>query len=64
MGTRDCCDALILAVPHQLFRDQPADAYLKLLNGHDGLGVVVDVSGVLREGVARPNLLASQSSAF
>lgn len=42
-------DALILAVPHRVFRDRPVDAYLRLLNDDNGPGVVVDVKGVLRD---------------
>ena len=40
-------DAIILAVPHREFLDQKTERYLKLLRNGDGLGVVVDVRGVL-----------------
>ncbi len=45
-------DAVVLAVPHQAFRDRSPEAYLALLKEEGGPGVLVDVKGVLpREGV-------------
>ncbi|HWR20841.1 MAG TPA: nucleotide sugar dehydrogenase [Verrucomicrobiae bacterium] len=48
-GAASRYDALILAVPHQVFRDQSVDAYLRLLNDDNGPGVMVDVKGVFRD---------------
>lgn len=53
----DQYDALILAVPHRVFRDRPADTYLRLLNDDNGPGVVVDIKGVLREALRGAKLL-------
>ncbi|WP_337288895.1 nucleotide sugar dehydrogenase [Candidatus Methylomirabilis sp.] len=53
----DQYDALILAVPHQVFLDQPVDAYLRLLKDDDSPGVMVDVKGVLRDALREANLL-------
>ena len=39
-------DAVVLAVPHRVFRERPAQAVAALLN-HTGPGVLVDVKGVL-----------------
>ncbi|MBZ0159119.1 nucleotide sugar dehydrogenase [Candidatus Methylomirabilis sp.] len=49
-------DAIVLAVPHRVFQDQPVAAYLKLLHDRDGSGVLVDVKGVLREALGEVKL--------
>jgi UDP-N-acetyl-D-galactosamine dehydrogenase len=40
-------DAIILAVPHNAFREKKLDAYLALLKNEGGPGVLVDIRGVL-----------------
>ena len=50
-------DAVVLAVPHRVFRDQPVEAYVKLLRNGDGPGVLVDVKGVLRAARNEPGIL-------
>ncbi|MCZ6480155.1 MAG: nucleotide sugar dehydrogenase, partial [candidate division NC10 bacterium] len=40
-------DAVVLAVPHQPFREKGPEAYLALLRDRDGRGVFVDVKGAL-----------------
>ncbi|MBI5198418.1 MAG: nucleotide sugar dehydrogenase, partial [Nitrospirae bacterium] len=42
-------DAVILAVPHQVFRKKGLKMYLNLLEGGDKPGVFVDVKGILPE---------------
>jgi UDP-N-acetyl-D-glucosamine/UDP-N-acetyl-D-galactosamine dehydrogenase len=42
-------DAVILAVPHRIFREQPIEAYVNLLASEDKPPVFVDVKGVLGE---------------
>ncbi len=45
-------DAVVLALPHRVFREKEPEAYLALLKDEDGPGVLVDVKGVLpREAV-------------
>ncbi len=48
-------DAVVLAVPHSVFRERRASEYVRLLRSHSGSrGVLVDVKGVLdRKGVER-----------
>ncbi len=41
-------DAVVLAVPHRVFREKEPEAYLTLLKDDDGPGVLVDVRGALR----------------
>lgn len=41
-------DAVILAVPHRVFREKPMEAYLSLLQNGKDPGVLIDVKGVLR----------------
>ncbi len=41
-------DAVVLAVPHLVFREKEPEAYLTLLKDDDGPGVLVDVRGALR----------------
>jgi UDP-N-acetyl-D-glucosamine/UDP-N-acetyl-D-galactosamine dehydrogenase len=40
-------DAIVLAVPHRIFRDIPPEAYVALLRNHDHPAVLVDIKGVL-----------------
>ena len=40
-------DAVVLAVPHRVFREKEPEAFLTLLKEEDGPGVLVDVKGVL-----------------
>ncbi len=40
-------DAVVLAVPHRVFREKEPEAFLTLLKDDDGPGVLVDVKGVL-----------------
>ncbi len=40
-------DAVVLAVPHRVFREKEPEAYLTLLKDGDAPGVLVDVNGVL-----------------
>jgi UDP-N-acetyl-D-galactosamine dehydrogenase len=42
-------DAVILAVPHRIFREQPIEAYINLLANGNGPAVFVDIKGVLGE---------------
>ena len=42
-------DAVVLAVPHEIFRDTPVEAYIELLANHDRPAVFVDIKGVLGE---------------
>jgi UDP-N-acetyl-D-glucosamine/UDP-N-acetyl-D-galactosamine dehydrogenase len=46
-------DAVILAVPHRVFREQSTATYINLLARGDGLAVFVDIKGVL--GAMRSN---------
>lgn len=46
-GGQACYDAVILAVPHRVFREKEPAAYLGLLNNAGGPGVIVDVRRVL-----------------
>lgn len=43
----DKYDAVILAVPHRIFRDKPVEAYINLLLNDDSPAVLVDIKGVL-----------------
>lgn len=43
----DYYDAVILAVPHSIFREKGMDAYLSLLKKGDGPGVLVDVKSAI-----------------
>ena len=50
-------DAVVLAVPHRTFRDQPFERYLKLLKA-GGSGTFIDVRGVFRAAAReRPKLV-------
>jgi len=48
-GGKEKYDAVILAVPHRVFRERPAEAYTKLLANHDRPAVFVDLKGVVGE---------------
>ena len=48
-GADEPYDGVILAVPHQVFRERPFAASLRLLQGEGGPGVLVDVTGVWRD---------------
>ena len=50
-------DAVVLAVPHRVFREKEPEAYLTLLKGEGRPGVLVDVKGVLplEQGKAEKN---------
>jgi UDP-N-acetyl-D-galactosamine dehydrogenase len=50
-------DAVILAVPHQILREQPIEAYMNLLANGDRPAVFVDVKGVLGEMKSKKDLL-------
>lgn len=41
-------DAIVLAVPHQEFKDKTPQNFTDLLNAQDGTGVFVDVGGTMR----------------
>jgi UDP-N-acetyl-D-galactosamine dehydrogenase len=45
---KDRYDAVVLAVPHRIFQDQPVEAYANLLKNGGRPSVLVDVKGVLR----------------
>jgi UDP-N-acetyl-D-galactosamine dehydrogenase len=50
-------DAVVLAVPHKIFREKPLDAYLRLLRNRDEAGVLVDIKGVLRGAIRKTKVL-------
>jgi UDP-N-acetyl-D-galactosamine dehydrogenase len=50
-------DAVILAVPHKIFRDTPAEAYIELLANHDHPAVFVDLKGAMSALRAKKDLL-------
>ena len=50
-------DAVILAVPHRIFREQPIEAYMNLLANGDVPAVFVDIKGVLGEMKGNKDLL-------
>jgi hypothetical protein len=47
----------VLAVPHKIFRDTPAETYLELLANHDHPAVFVDLKGALGALRAKKDLL-------
>ncbi len=53
--TKGYYDAIVLAVAHQAFKDQPIEAYIQMLKNKPG--VLVDVKGALREKVTRAKVL-------
>jgi len=56
-GGNEKFDAVVLAVPHKIFRDTPAEAYIELLANHDRPAVFVDLKGVMGALRGRENLL-------
>jgi UDP-N-acetyl-D-galactosamine dehydrogenase len=54
---KDRYDAVVLAVPHRVFQDQPVEAYLALLKNGGRPAVLVDVKGVMREMKDRKGVL-------
>ncbi len=48
-------DAVVLAVPHRVFRERSIKAYLRVL-GNDSRRVLIDVKGVLAESVRGANI--------
>jgi UDP-N-acetyl-D-galactosamine dehydrogenase len=50
-------DAVILAVPHKIFRDTPAEAYIELLANHDRPAVFMDLKGAMGALRAKKHLL-------
>jgi UDP-N-acetyl-D-galactosamine dehydrogenase len=50
-------DAVVLAVPHKVFRDQRPEAYLELLANHDRPAVFVDLKGAMGALRAKKDLL-------
>jgi len=50
-------DALILAVPHRVFREQAAESYARLFANGGRPAVLVDIKGVLGEMKSSPDLL-------
>ena len=51
-------DAVVLAVPHRVFREREPEAFLTLLKEGDGPGVFVDVKGVLpREAIEKARVV-------
>ena len=56
-GAKKKYDAVILAVAHRVFSEQPASAYANLLATDDGPGVFVDLKGVMPSLRGQENLL-------
>jgi hypothetical protein len=54
---KDRYDAVILAVPHRIFQDQPKEAYSTLLKNGGRPAVFVDVKGVLPHMKCKKGLL-------
>jgi UDP-N-acetyl-D-galactosamine dehydrogenase len=50
-------DAIILTVPHDVFRGKPLEAYVRLLRNDNGPSVLVDVKGVFREAARETKVL-------
>lgn len=50
-------DAVVLAVPHKMFRDLPEEAFFGLLRNGDGPAVMIDVKGVLKGAQKKPGVL-------
>ena len=50
-------DAVVLAVPHKIFRDTPAESYIELLANHDCPAVFVDLKGAVSALRAKKDLL-------
>ena len=56
-GGNEKFDAVVLAVPHKVFRDTAAEAYIELLANHDRPAVFVDLKGALSALRAKKDLL-------
>jgi UDP-N-acetyl-D-glucosamine/UDP-N-acetyl-D-galactosamine dehydrogenase len=56
-GENEKFDAVVLAVPHKIFRDTPAEAYIELLANHDRPAVFVDLKGAMGALRAEKDLL-------
>jgi UDP-N-acetyl-D-galactosamine dehydrogenase len=56
-GGKEKFDAVVLAVPHKIFRDTPAETYLELLANHDHPAVFVDLKGAVSALRAKKDLL-------
>ena len=56
-GENEKFDAVVLAVPHKIFRDIPAEAYIELLANHDRPAVFVDVKSAMSALRAKKDLL-------
>ncbi|MGH7871121.1 MAG: UDP binding domain-containing protein, partial [Candidatus Binatia bacterium] len=50
-------DAVVLAVPHKIFRHIPAEAYIQLLANHDRPAVFIDIKGAMGALRAKKDLL-------
>jgi len=56
-GGNEKFDAVVLAVPHKIFRDTPAEAYIELLANHDRPAVFIDLKGAMSALRAKKDLL-------
>jgi UDP-N-acetyl-D-galactosamine dehydrogenase len=56
-GGNEKFDAVVLAVPHKIFRDTATEAYLELLANHDHPAVFVDLKGAMTALRAKKDLL-------
>jgi UDP-N-acetyl-D-galactosamine dehydrogenase len=56
-GENEKFDAVVLAVPHKIFRDTPAEAYIELLADHDRPAVFIDLKGAMSTLGAKKDLL-------
>jgi UDP-N-acetyl-D-glucosamine/UDP-N-acetyl-D-galactosamine dehydrogenase len=56
-GGNEQFDAVVLAVPHKIFRDTPAEAYIELLANHNRPAVFVDLKGARSALRAKKDLL-------
>ena len=56
-GGNEKFDAVVLAVPHKIFRDTHAETYIELLANHDHPAVFVDLKGAMSALRAKKDLL-------
>jgi UDP-N-acetyl-D-galactosamine dehydrogenase len=56
-GGKEKFDAVVLAVPHKIFRETPAEAYIELLANHDHPAVFVDIKSAMSAVRAKKDLL-------
>jgi UDP-N-acetyl-D-glucosamine/UDP-N-acetyl-D-galactosamine dehydrogenase len=54
---KDRYDAVILAVPHRIFQDQPVETYRNLLKNGGRPAVLVDVKGIMRQMKCKKGIL-------